>query len=413
MKGNLCSFFETLQFMSRLLPWVSLLAIFTLACGPKPEPKLTLWTAFEDKEFKVLGELLAEFEQEHQIPVVTLKVPFTQLQGKFLVAAPAGQGPDLIIGPQDWMGVFAVAELLEPIEVNSDEFLEVAVEAVTFERQTYALPMMLDCVAMIRNVDLAPEAPEDLTALVRLSQEIQHGEIRGFYYELDNFYFSWPFFAAHGAYLFGQKDGTLDPFDVGLANPGAVEAARWIGELRTKYNLVPLGANNDLAKGLFLDGKLAMFLAGPWSLSEIRKAGISYSVDPIPPYQGRPSAPLVGATGLMHNRNGKRPEEARKLIEFLRSEEAITRLAMASGRAPAHRGATRRAQSDPDLGRDIAAFAAIADQGTPMPSHPAMNMVWEPMEQALELVASGKVDPAKQLTETTERIKSKIRFMME
>lgn len=399
--------------MSRLLPWVFLLAILTCSCGPKPEPRLTLWTAFEDKEFRVLQELLSEFEEQHQIPVVTLKVPFTQLQGKFLVAAPAGQGPDLIIGPQDWMGVFAVAELLEPVEVTSDEFLEVAVEAVTFERETYAIPMLLDCVAMIRNLELAPEPPADLAELVRLSQELQKGDVRGFYYELDNFYFSWPFFAAHGAYLFGQKDGALDPFDVGLANPGAVEGARWIGDLRTRYDLVPLGANNDLAKGLFLEGKLAMFLAGPWSLSEIRKAGISYQVDPIPPHQGRPSAPLVGATGLMHNAHGRKPDQARKLLEFLRSEDAITRLALASGRAPAHRGATRKAQADPELGSDIAAFAAIADQGTPMPSHPAMNMVWEPMEQALELVASGKVQPAEQLTETTERIRSKIRFMME
>jgi len=45
----------------------------------------------------------------NQVPV-----DFNNLQNKFLTAAPQGQGPDIVIGPHDWIGQFAKAGLIDP-----------------------------------------------------------------------------------------------------------------------------------------------------------------------------------------------------------------------------------------------------------------------------------------------------------
>jgi maltose-binding protein MalE len=39
--------------------------------------------------------------------------------------------------------------------------------------------------------------------------------------------------------------------------------------------------------------------------------------------------------------------------------------------------------------------------------------VWEPVEQALELITTGQADPAEELERTTQRVRDKIRFMTE
>ena len=402
------------SFLRPLFVLLGLLFIFGCTT-PQGSKGVVIWTAFEGRELEELKALTQEFSQNSQTEIVLLKVPFVQLQKKFLVAAPADQGPDLIIGPQDWLGVFATARLLAPIEgLPRDDFLEVALEAVQFEGKTYAAPLLLDSIALLRNTQLLEERPETLAEVVEAAQRIDDGKTRGFYYELDNFYFSWPFFAAHGAYLFGKKDNKVDPFDLGLDNEGAIQAADWVSSLRTSKNLVPLGATNDLAKSLFLEERLALTLAGPWAMAEIRKAGISYSVDPIPGLKpGELAAPLVGAVGVMKNRASKKSEQAGQVLEFLASEKSIHRLSLAAGRAPAHRRALASASADPKMGKDVAAFAAIAEKGTPMPNHPAMNAIWEPMKQALELMAGGQVTGAEELPRTEERIRNKIRFMME
>ena len=380
--------------------------------GAPKTPQITVWTALEDKELKVFRDIMEEFSVDSGHQVVVLKVPFKKLRDKFLVAAPAGQGPDLIVGPQDWLGIFAVAGLLEPVQL-SREVLPVASEAVTFEGKTYALPLMLECLALVRNTKLAPDEPTSLEEMLAHAKSVTKGEVRGFYYELEEFYFSWPFFAAHGAYLFGTRsDGIVDPLDIGLANEGAILAADWVGRLR-RDGLIPLGATNDLAKGLFMEGKLAYFLTGPWSMSEIRKSDIPYAVHPIPPLRGQAAAPFVGATGIMQNRLSRQPEEARRLLDFMGQEKILVRMALASGRTPAHAGAVAKVENDPVLGSDLSAFTQIAREGTPMPNHPALTAVWEPMEQAIELVASGQIEATEQMPATVRSIQSKIRFMME
>lgn len=403
--------------------WLALLLVILAwacaGCGanaPGDDRTVRLWTGMADTEFAVLQKVVAEIERDSGLQVQLLKVPFEQLRNKFLIAAPADLGPDLLIGPQDWVGVLATAGLLEPLPAShrpGDDFVPVSVEAMTFDGEVYAAPLFMECPALFRNPDLMPDAPTSMTDLIEKAVALdQRGEgIRGFYFELENLYFNWAFFSADGAYIFGRKDGRTDPFDVGLDTPGATRAALFLRSLRLEYDLIRPGATTDIAKSLYLDGKAATIINGPWFLGDVKGAGVPYVIEPLPPMpDGGVPRPFVTVHGIMLNRRARAREQALQLLTALMKDDSLVRLSEASGRPPARRSAFALAGKNPD----IAAFARLAEAGTPMPNHPAMQAVWEPMKQTMEIVTSdGKVDAEAALRETKERIVAKIRQMME
>lgn len=395
------------------------LALLCLSgCAQQRDPRtVVLWTAYE-VEIPTLRQLVAKFSQQTGRPVELLQVPFSGLQNKFMVAAPAGQGPDLIIGPQDWLGVFATAELLEPVpaavlDPARADLVPVALEAENFAGQVYGFPMMTGCLAMLRNPQLMPESPKDLDDLKTQALKVQATGAKGFYYDLQDFYFSFPFFSAFGASLFETGPQGLDPMRLGLATPGGVKAAEYLTELR-QADLIPLGTKNDFAKSLFLEGKVAATINGPWFIGDVRKAGVPYVIEPVPPApDGHPAAPLVGVDGLMLNKAALQREGALELMAFLTAKEQLVALALASGRPPARRSALEEARRDPQAGADIAAFARVSEQGVPMPNLPQTNVIWEPMAQSLAIITNRQAPAAQELEQTQARILSKIKLMME
>ena len=75
--------------------------------------KLTIWCS--EKQVDILQKLGEEFKAKYGVEVVVQYVDFGSIKSKFLQAAPAGQGADIIVGADDWVGELAVNGLIEPI----------------------------------------------------------------------------------------------------------------------------------------------------------------------------------------------------------------------------------------------------------------------------------------------------------
>lgn len=406
----------------RLVLLAACLLVAWPGCSPsqRSPDEVILWTGFES-ELPTLIQLANEFSAQSGKKVRVVKVPFQRLRDKYLIAAPAGQGPDLLIGPQDWVGILKTAGLLEPLDPEllsgsgefSDQFLPVTIEAMTFQGQLYAVPLVAQCVALIRNPELVPKSPANLEELVRLAHELppQPGHY-GIYWELKDLYFTWPIFATHGAYLFGTREGQLDPEDLGLDTAGAKQAGEFLRRL-TAEGLVPSDATTDLARSLYLERRAAMTLNGPWFLKDLRQAGVPYVIEPVPGLGVDPAPCLVTVEGVMLNNRAIARQVSLDFLQFLATPRAQVQIALASGRPPANRLALEEAGRDPQVGPDLLAFARVVEAGTPMPNHPAVSAVWEDMKQAVELIAKGEVQPSVQLPLTRQRIQKRIRQMME
>ncbi len=412
--------------MRRLCFFSVLILLFSVICvgctqkaeGPKP---LLVWSGM-DTEFPTLVSQCKRFEEETGIKVELLKVPFSNLNNKFLIAAPAGLGPDILVGPHDWIGYLCVADLLAPFPqgtIDESRFVPVSLEAARFNNQVYMAPLCMECLALFRNTDLMPKRPETLDELIEEAQKIQkdsNNRIKGFYFESKQCYFAAPFIMADGGYLLGKdKSGNYNPTDIGIDNEGAILGAEFLRDLTQKYQLIGEGATEDLSKSLFVEknpreNRAAVIIEGPWFLQGVKNSGVHYAIDPFPlTASGQRPKPLLGLQGLMLNKYSERSSEAAKLIAYLTNDENMTEMSKASGRPPVTKGALKMCADD----ADTMAFAKVCEDGVPMPSHPAVAQLWDPLRQSLELIITGRVQPAPELRTTHDRIVKKIELMLE
>ncbi len=252
---------------------------------------------------------------------------------------------------------------------------------MTYQGKLFAIPMFAESVALVYNKKLVPKAPATWAEFLKVAQDNTGNGKFGFLADLSNAYMNYGIVSAYGGYVFKNTNGTLNIKDIGLANAGADKASAFLNDLRYKYNLVPEGVSGDVAKGAFTDGRLAMFLTGPWDMGDIKKAGIDYGITtfPTPPGASGKWSPFVGVQGTMINAYSKNKVAAAGFAKQISSSDAQFAFNKAGGRIPVSLSARTKLKSDPV----VAGFGKSISAGTPMPNVPAMGAVWAPWSAAI------------------------------
>mgnify|MGYP002348874562 CR=1 FL=1 len=427
---------EVTTLLHKLNCYITLLLLSSIlfilpGCGPEQkENKIVIWTGMNtEKELKMMAELGQEFEKNTGVKVDIIPIPFGDLQNKFQIAAPAKQGPDLITGPQDWVGIFAAANLISPMEdhVNKEEqknFMPVSIEGATYENKLFAIPLSFESVALIYNTEIMSKPPSTMEELLKEAKKltITKGEGDRKTYEQygmlvtpNDMFIVFPFFSGCGAYVF---ENISDPTHLGLNNEGARKAARIIYNMRdyTEEGFIPEGVTGDRVLGSFMEGKTAMIINGPWAINELDKVGRKYEICPLPPFEdGQIPKPFVGILGIMLNRFAKNPEPATKFMLFMNNKENQVKIYKALNRIPARIDALESPEVQSD--KKIMGFYLSAKNGIPLPSLPVMSSVWDPMVQSLTLITTEKRDnPDKfiedQLNTAVKRIQNNIKRLL-
>ena len=99
----------------------------------------------------------------------------------FVTASQQGSGPDVVVGAHDWIGNLVQNGAIDPVQLTDEQkaaFTEIAVKAVTFDGQLYGVPYAIENLALIRNTDLAPDAPATIEDLVKARQAAQGATAR-------------------------------------------------------------------------------------------------------------------------------------------------------------------------------------------------------------------------------------------
>ena len=385
----------------------------TVAIGqPSKEGVLTLWV--QRLAVPAVTEAGKQFTAKYNIPVSVQELEFGQIRDQLKTAGPAGEGPDIIAGAHDWLGELVSNGLLEPLDLGDKaaSFDPVAVQAFTYEGKVYGLPYAIEAIALLYNKDLVPTPPATWEELKTIAKQLQdEGKVdQGFVLQQGDPYHSFPLWTGFGGYVFKQNpDGTYDPTDVGLDNPGGVKAITEIDSM-IKSGLLRKDITGQIGETLFATGKSAMTVGGPWRLSDLRKAGIKYGIAPLPKMDVQPQ-PFVGAQGMMVSAFGKNKDIAKAfLTEFMAADEPMQAMYTADPRIPAWLPVQQKvaASTDPN-DVDIAAFAKSASVGMPMPAIPQMSSVWEDWTKAINLVYQQQEEPGKAITDAANSIRSKLK----
>lgn len=369
----------------------------TAAAKPAMAPvsgSFTLWHGWTGAEEETLKATVADFQRANPNARVTLlAVPFDQLKNKFTTEASTGGGPELLIGPKDWIGELAQAKLITALDEVGKEILATlspdAVEANRFQGKVWAFPESTEAVALWYNTDKVKTPPADEQALLKTGSECGLALNNGFYH----FY---GFIAGFGGQLFDANQKVI------LDQGGTVDALAWLRQAKQTPN-VTVDQDGGKLDALFKDGKACLIINGPWATGDYAKALGKEKLAIAPPITitktGKKFAPFLGTKNvfLSANAKGESQKAALGFVGYLVSPEVQATFAAKAGHVPA----ARSVRVDDKI---IQGFIAQTQSASKFPNDPEMGAVWTPAGDMLAKVAEGRAEPAAAVKEATETI---------
>jgi maltose/maltodextrin transport system substrate-binding protein/arabinogalactan oligomer/maltooligosaccharide transport system substrate-binding protein len=384
------------------------LAVLAIAPAAAQDEGLTVWV--DETRAPLMEELGAAFEEEFGIPLEVAQLGFGDIRDQCITACPAGEGPDLFIGAHDWLGQLVTNGLVAEVDLPEDlaaQFVPVALEAFTYEGVLYGLPYATENIALFRNTDLVPDAPETWDDVRTATEQIiESGDAQyGYVLQRGDPYHFFPLQSAFGGYVFGLDEETgYNAEDVGIDTDGSIAALDWANSM-IEDGLMPGNLTGDDAIALFESGDAAMFITGPWFLERIRDSGVPFAISPIPAGpEGEPGRPFLGVQGFMINAFSENIDLAQAfLTDYVATEETMQALFEAGGRPSAFLPVLEATED-----ADLAAFGEAGAVGLPMPAIPAMSSVWTAWGDAVTLVFNEESEPEEAFTTAAEQIRNAI-----
>ena len=101
-----------------------ILSFFILSCGNKKEErtKITIWHQMRVDERVILQSQIEKFMLTHpKIKVEQVYKETEEMRSGFIIAAVAGQGAEIVYGPNDNIGVFSSVDIILPLDTLFDK----------------------------------------------------------------------------------------------------------------------------------------------------------------------------------------------------------------------------------------------------------------------------------------------------
>ncbi len=402
---------------------ISINLIFTSSACRKQDDlsKILIWHQMRVDEREILEAQLKRYMQLNPgIKVEALYKETEELRSGFIIAAIAGQGPDLVYGPSDQVGPFQVMDIILPLDtLFEQEFLEGfnPKALVYFKGNLYQIGDKLgNHLTLVYNKDLIKSPPETDIELIELGQKLtvdlnKDGKIDryGLVWNYTEPFFFIPFLSGFGGWVM-DEDGnpTLDT----QAN---IDALNFIKDLRDKYKIIPGEADYNIADVLFKDGKAGMIINGDWSWAGYKKAGINIGIAPLPKITktGLWCAPMVSTKGYSINSNVRKEKipSIINLLKFLLAPEQQMEVTKQINTMPT----LKILYDDPFIKNDeiMVNSQLQIERGKPMPVVPELRAIWDAMRPSYQAVLGGAKSPEKAAIDMQELALRKIKEMNE
>ncbi len=374
----------------------------------RAEADLVIWA--DDTRTPAITPFAEQFAADNGITVAVQELGFGDIRDRLIVAAPAGEGPDIIIGAHDWLGQLVTSGVVAPLDVSAveDDFREAAIQAFNYEGSIYGLPYAVENIALIRNTTLVPEAPATFEDLAEVAlQLVADGQVEIPLALQENGngdpYHNYPLFTSYGGYVFGlNADGSYNAADLGIDSTGGLAAARAFADYADQ-GLIDVDITYDIMTESFGNGTAPFAITGPWAIPSF--TGVDYVVEPIPPAAGGEPRPFIGVQGFMISAFAENPIFAQTFVlDVMATQEAQVAIFNSDPRPPAHLAAFEEVAAG---NVDIQGFGLSGQNGYPMPAIPAMGSVWQAWTDAYQLVLTGS-DPEQAFRDAAEQIRTLI-----
>ncbi|MFL6516312.1 MAG: extracellular solute-binding protein [Chthoniobacterales bacterium] len=385
------------------------------ACNQETDGRthVLIWHQKIGGERDLFNEQVARFNAAHpHVRIDTLYKENEELRNLFVIAAVAGQGPDLIYGPADNVGVFVTTETVLPLdEVLPTESLGrfIPQGIVRWRGKPWLLADQLgNHLTLVYNTSMVSKPPATLDELITLGQQLTRDanhdgkpEQYGLTWNYREPFFFIPFLTAFGGWVMDENGRpTLD-------NPQTVRAIQFVLDLRDKYKIIPKEGDYEIADMLFKEARTAMIINGPWSWAGYHvPQGNMVAPLPLNTQTGLWCEPMVSAKGYSVNVgvSGDKMPALREVLDYLTSAAVQEEMATKLATTPVDRQVLESPaiRANPAL---IASMQQIA-HGRLMPIMPQMRAIWEGMRGPYQLVMNGAItaeEAAKRMQREAEK----------
>jgi maltose-binding protein MalE len=363
----------------------------------EPAGTLRIWA--DDTRAPILQDLAPQVLEAYNLElVVELK---SSIRDDFQVAAPLGEGPDIIVIAHDQAGTLVDNGLLAEVDLGdkTSDFAPKALEACTFGGKLYCMPYATENLGFFYNTDLVTTPPTTWDEVKSMGEALKtEGKVDYIMGVTGTTYDVYPLFTSFGGYIFGKNaNGDWNPDDLGVDSAGMVEGVKWLadgvanGDLPADWD----GGNN---RALFETGKVPFIMDGPWTLQRYRDAGVHYAITNFP----GGGYPFAGTQGFFINAQSKNVLLAQAFLnEFIATNDTMLKLYKVGQRAPAYLPALAQIED-----ADLKAMATAGENATMMPAIPAMGSVWGNWNDSVVLARDGKQDAITAMTEGATKIRA-------
>ncbi|HZY11068.1 MAG TPA: extracellular solute-binding protein [Bacteroidota bacterium] len=392
------------------------------SCARHQDPnRIVIWHQMRVDERIILEDQMRQFMQQNPgIRVEAIYKETEELRSGFIIAAIAGQGPDLVYGPSDQVGPFQVMDIISPLE----QYFEQAwidsfnTQALTwYGDHLYQIADKLgNHLTLVYNKKLVQAPPQTDTELIELGKKltIDHNgdgtiDLYGLVWNYTEPFFFIPFMSGFGGWVMDDQGNPT------LNSQGVIDALKFIQALRDTHKIIPAEADYNVADALFKDGKAAMIVNGDWSWAGYRKAGIDVGIVPLPKITktGLWCAPMVSPKGYSINKNvpKKKIPSLIQFLKFILQPELQLQTAKLLNTMP-----TRTALYEDEFIKTDPILHASQQQitlGKPMPIIAELRAIWDAMRPSYQAVLGGAKTPEQAAADMQVLAEKKIEEMNE
>ena len=355
---------------------------------------LKIWVPEEEVEItdamvKKFDELHDEFNITYEIAVVGIDEAPANLETDADTAA------DIFYTPSGGVADLANKGLLLPIvkdfETIKDELPESALNAVTVDDITYAVPFSPNTFFMYYNKDLYTE-DEVKNLDTMMAKDLGDGKYN-FGSKMTDSWYTEMYFLGNDGTLFGE-DGQ-DPTDCSFNDANGLAAGEYLIDLA--HNPKYIEDIDGVAGSEFKNGNCGAVTSGAWSAPEFREA-LGDSLGAV----ALPTATIGGKEVQLSNfvdfktitvkSNTQYPLAAQQLAVYMGNAESCLTRYQEQGDIPVLESLASSEEIQADF--VAAALNAQAAKATNQPSIPKMGDYWDPMKALGEGIYYGDVTKA-------------------
>jgi arabinogalactan oligomer / maltooligosaccharide transport system permease protein len=368
-------------------------------CGRRDDGRvrITIWHQDRIDIRAILQRQIQRFMQIHpEVNVEELFKETEELRSGFIIAALAGQGPEIVYGPSDQVGPFEVMSIIQPLEGIFEQgwLAQYDPKGLTwYKGHLYQVADKLgNHLTLVYNKKLVATPPETDQEMIEIGTRLTvdlNGDGKpdryGLTWNYTEPFFFIPFMTGFGGWIMDENGVPT------LESRGTIDGLMFIRDLRDKYRMIPNEADYNVADILFKDGNAGMIVNGDWSWAGYRKAGLDIGVAPLPRIAstGLWCGSMVSPKGFSLNVNisDEKKRWAIELIRFLMSPENQLEATKELFTMPTN---LQVQQSEFVQSNDILRNSRLAiEHGRPMPVVPEVRAIWDAMRPSYQAVLAG------------------------